>query len=214
MRSRLRSKTSPQQKKKELHIYSDFDNTLVPMNTAAVLLRHYLFSNPHNEPLHRRLSRAGGVVSSYARTKALSGYYACLRRIPARERQHVLATIPVSRRWLQVVKDLRLKHRSKTVHVTIVSRNCVDVVHDWLMQNRDELRKQHISVVGIVANGPLHDTDISFVRERSGVRHLDYVGLGQMELERKRAFLPTNAIYLGDQHEGSLAPFVKEYIRL
>ena len=95
-----------------------------------------------------------------------------------------------------------------------MSRNCIDVVHDWVMQNREFLREQKIEIEAIIANRSLRDENVVFVRERSDLKHIDYLGLGQMMEKEKRAVLSKNSIFIGDADDEQLRPFIKQFVRI
>lgn len=195
-------------------IVSDFDNTMVREHTQAALVWHYFLRNPHHEPLHRRLSRLCKLMTKWQWTRNLDTYYEILRRIPKRERQTVLSRVHVRGRWLRAVKDLRMRYKCKTASLTILTRNSIDVVHDWVMQNRNVLRDHNIVVRAIIANSPIADADISLVRQRADLTHIDYVGFGRMLQKEKRQFLDKDAIFIGDADDVQLQPFVKEFVRV
>ncbi len=198
----------------EIEVFSDFDNTMVRESTAALMVRRYLLTNPHHEPLRRRLRRAWLLAVPSLRQEHLAEYYECLRRISPAARREILREVHVDPRWLRAAREIRMRHRSKTLKLTIVTRNCIDVVHEWAMQNRGLLAKESIVIEAIVANGPLRDEDISSVRERGSLIHVRYEGFGQMLCEGKRAYLDQRAIYIGDRDDELLRPLVKEYVRL
>jgi hypothetical protein len=187
---------------------------MVGVNTAVLLVRSYLATNPHHEPLHRRVARAFAAATSPLRATEFEQYYAILRRIPLAMRHRLLRDVQPSGRWLRAVKELRLRHRARVAHVTILTRNCIDVVHDWVMQNADALRNEGIRIDAIIANGPVRDEMPALVRERADLKHVDYVGFGRMREAQKRNFVDRRTIYIGDAHERELRPLVKSFFQV
>jgi hypothetical protein len=148
------------------------------------------------------------------RRKHIDVFYEILREIPPVQRQGLLSQIHVSPSWMRAVQDLRFSHKVRTVEVTLLSRNCADVVREWVQQHRAELAAAHIHVATVIANKPLNDAQDEFVREYDEFRHIDRAGFGQLHLAGKLQFLNKQTVYLGDAEEESLRGLVGEFVRV
>ncbi|MDD9953111.1 MAG: hypothetical protein OXR66_02140 [Candidatus Woesearchaeota archaeon] len=213
-RSTTKRKLKKLPKGTTLHIFSDFDETMIPVSAGGKLVQRYFFRDPHNEPFYRRAWHVMKLVTPALRRKYFEEYYKCLRRIPKDVRHNILASIPLNTRWLEAVKEVRMEYGAKTIGLTIISRNCVDVIHDWIMQNRDLLREHNITIDGIIANRSVDDPNVAFVKERGDLKHVDYIGFGQLLEKQKKLFLDKHSIYIGDHDDEVLKDVVHEFIRV
>jgi hypothetical protein len=189
---------------------SDFDNTIVKENTAAKLVLFYLWHGQH-EPFLHRARRVLPLMTSGQRRKHFDNFYEVLKRVSLKNRQRILAAIPINVDWLEAVRMLRLKHKCRDVELTIVSRNCVDVLKEWLLMNQEIMQQHHIRVHLIIANKPALDRKDEFVQ--GNFHHIDHAGLGVLLEEGKQQFVK-HSIYIGDYEEELLRPFVREFVRV
>ena len=141
-------------------------------------------------------------------------YYTLLRSIPSEERTKLLAKMTMNSFWLRGIQDLRFKHRAYTIRLTIVSRNCVDIIAQWVRLNEAELARRHIVVERIVANKPLDDEKNEFVIGSADLHHFRHAGNGQLHMEGKARFVSRYEVYLGDASEEVLRNEVDDFVRV
>jgi hypothetical protein len=194
-------------------IASDFDNTIIFENSAKRLILFYLL-HTHKTCFSARVAKVASIATRRLRRIHLRSYYDVVRAIPPGERRLLLGQLQLNPLWLQEVQVLRFRHRACDVHLTIISRNCVDVVSEWLALHHDELARRHIFVDGVIANKPLDDTKNEFVLELGDLHHFRHAGSGQLHLEGKARFASQYQVYLGDAAEEVLRDRVKEFIQV
>jgi hypothetical protein len=193
-------------------IASDFDNTMLNENTAKRLILYFLLHG--EEGLWSRMKMVCSLTTRKLRHVNMRVYYALLRKIPVAERDHLLAQMTLNPWWLQSIQDLRFRRRAREIHLTIVSRNCVDIVAAWVRINEAALLQKHIVVEQIIANKPLDDTKNEFVVESGDLHHFHHAGNGQLHLEGKTRFVSKYEIYLGDAAEEVMREKVEEFVRV
>jgi hypothetical protein len=192
-----------------LHVASDFDNTMIAENSAVLLIKHYLFHGPG--PIHTRFARAVPILLPKPRQKRLNQYYVIMRRVPRNVRLRILAAQRINPRWLDAIKQLRMESKAR-VQLTIISRNCLDIIQEWVWMNREELERAGVTVQAIIANHALDDKKAEYVR--SDFHHIDRVGLGLMAEEDKAKFLGRHSVYIGDSEEELLRSHVGRFVRV
>jgi hypothetical protein len=195
----------------DLFIASDFDDTLVSRNTAKLFIEHYLLSK---DPLLDRMSMGFALATRRLRGIHMASYYQLITRIPAAERRGLLRCAHINPVWLARIQELRFAHRANTVHVTLISRNCVDIISQWVMLNEAVLKRHHVVIDGIIANKPLDDGKDEYVRELADLHHFRHAGNGQLHLLGKAQFASRYPAYLGDKGEEALRDKVEEFIRV
>jgi hypothetical protein len=193
-----------------LQISTDFDNTLIAENLAQVMVSHYLRHG--HEHLGKRILLVLPIMTTRLRRKNLDRFYDILRRIPSKERQAIIARIDPNPQWLDAVQRLKFKHNARAVEINIISRNCIDLVRVWVLQNHEQLRQKGITVKSITANRSLRDTKNEFVR-RTAARQT-HAGTGVLNAARKGKLLGKGSIYIGDFEETMLKDAVKEFIQV
>jgi hypothetical protein len=191
-------------------VTTDFDNTIITSNAAVVLSAHYLLHGNGN--FLSRLRKVMVLCTRRLRRTHMNIYYEVLHSMTEEERARVLARIPVSTAWLDVIKDLRFEYEAREVDLTILSRNCLDVIKEWVHVHKDALEKHHIHVVTIIANRPLCDVKYEYVKEQ--YHHIDRAGYGLLHMDGKKRFVDDKTVYVGDSGEEVLRGYVGEFVRV
>jgi hypothetical protein len=182
---------------------------MIRANAATRIVWWYLCHG--KEPLLTRVARCWHMLTRWQRRKHLDVLYKTYHDVPADKRAGVLAGLAPSPVWLGVVQKLR--HDGAQVHVTVITRNSVDIVKEWLLLHGEALRAQNISVVRLIGNPPIDANLFDFV-SATATGKVKRAGSGWLHLSGKKRFLRKSKIYIGDVYEEPLRGFVHEFVRV
>ncbi len=180
---------------------------MIPVSSGTTIILYYLKHGKNLLPV--RLWHAFLLRSGQQRREHFSLYRTVIAAIPQKKRRKALKGIPLGQEWLTNYKQLQEKYGVK--EVTILSRNCLDVIKDWVYVHQHELKKQGVKIAAILANSPADSGVVASVQEKNG--KLKYLAVGQLRSEQKKKFLNKKMIYMGDAEDTHLKPLVKEFVQ-
>ena len=186
-------------------VYSDFDGTIVKKNAAQQLIKHYFLHG--KDPFWERFLKCRHLFYPRLRRRHMDKYYEVLDSIPKRERAAVLRGLPIQDAWKQAIDSIDGK-----IRLTIISRNSVTPIHEWLAIHHKQIEDLGVTVEKIIANSPVEEDMISTVVEKHD--HLKHLSFGQMQMAEKHEYVPKDCIYIGDADDVVLEPYVKQFIRV
>jgi hypothetical protein len=186
---------------------------MVRENTAQLLIQWFIVHGAKGN-IFSRCWYALPLATRRLRRTHMGRFYEIIRQVPLQERRKILLSVVLNPTWLAAVKKLCAEAKAKRVEVTLISRNCADVVKEWVRLHHDELQAAHVNVVTLIANKPLDDTRDEFVREYDGFRQVDHAGFGQLHMQDKLKFVNDKTVYLGDAEEELVRGVVKRFVRV
>ncbi len=194
----------------EPHIFSDFDETLIPYSSGVALVKHYIFNG--KGLFISRFFIAFPLLFRRFRLSWWERYYKILRTITVSERKKALSKVPINQKWVLAVETIKKRFKKKSLNITIISGNCLDVIHDWVLVHNDELQKLNVKIHSIISSGPLDENYASSVKEVKN--HMTHVAFGRLLSETKHSLIDKHTIFIGDGPDSVVKPYVKEYIKI
>jgi hypothetical protein len=136
-------------------VYTDFDETLVKENSPMLLVKSMLAFYKRVFGRAFALSIATKTIYNgvlYKLTRKTKHYYNAHYYFDSKILIDVSSKLTVNEKWVAAIDLIRKQHGNDKIELTIISRNVIELIEDFVKINKSFFKSQNIVVKKIIAH--------------------------------------------------------------